>query len=82
MEEYINIKCPHCELEIIIYKNEINCGIFRHGVMKDSGIQVGPHSSKEECDDLVKNELIYGCGKPFSLSKKNNEYCIEKCDYI
>lgn len=82
MEDYINIECPHCKLQIVIYKNEINCAIFRHGVLKNSGIQVGPHSSKEECDNLLKNELIYGCGKPFKLVKNEKEYNVEMCEYI
>jgi len=82
MENYINVKCPHCELEIIIYKNEINCAIFRHGVLKGSGIQIGPHSSKEECDNLVSKELLYGCAKPFRLVKNEKEYNAEICEYI
>jgi hypothetical protein len=82
MEDYISIKCPHCELQIIIYKNEINCAIFRHGVLKNSGIQIGPHSSKEECEDLVMKDLIYGCGKPFKLENNNKEYNPVICDYI
>jgi hypothetical protein len=84
MEDYINIKCPHCELEIIIYKNEINCAIFRHGVYKDTGIQIGQHSSKKECDELKIKDLIYGCGKPFKLNKNKdkNEYEAIICDYI
>ncbi len=82
MEDYINIKCPHCELQIIIYRNEINCAIFRHGVMKDTGMQIGPHSSKEQCEKLANDNLIYGCGKPFKLVKKDNDYDSEKCDYI
>ena len=82
MENYIILQCPHCELQIVIYKNEINCGIFRHGVMKDSEMQIGPHSSKVECEKLVAGNLIYGCGKPFRIIKSNNEYKAEICDYI
>jgi hypothetical protein len=82
MENYITVKCPHCELVILIYRNEINCAIFRHGVLKNSGAQVGPHSSKAECDDLVLRELIYGCGKPFRLTANDKEYMAEICEYI
>jgi hypothetical protein len=57
--------CPHCGglVEII----EINCGIFRHGIIKETGQQMDPHSSKEICEHLVENNLIYGCGKPFEI---------------
>jgi hypothetical protein len=34
--------------------------------------------NKEACEELVKNDLIYGCGKPFQIVK--NEAII--CDYI
>ena len=82
MEDYITFQCLHCGLQIVIYKHEINCGIFRHGAMKDTGMQIGPHSSKAECDKLVTDNLIFGCGKPFKITKNNNEYKIEICDYI
>ena len=57
------IKCPNCEISIEVL--EINCRIFRCGVIKETMEQINPHSSKEECDQYVKNDLIYGCGKPF-----------------
>lgn len=79
MEEYIVIECPHCQTQIQIYKNEINCAIFRHGILKSTGTQIGSHSSKEECTKLIKNGLIYGCGKPFKLVDGNK---VEICDYI
>jgi hypothetical protein len=93
MEDYIVVSCPHCKLLNIIYKKEINCAIFRHGVLKNNGNQIGPHTSKEECEKLVENKLIYGCGKPFIIKNKiksddkktnedDNEYWAEECDYI
>ena len=74
------IICPHCNYYIIIEK--INCGIFRHGIYKNNGKQIKPHSSKEICDELVKNNLIYGCGKPFQILEINNTFEIKICDYI
>jgi hypothetical protein len=52
MDDYIVIKCPHCHEEIVVMKEEINCAIFRHGVLKATGQQINPHASKEECDEL------------------------------
>lgn len=83
MEAYIVIDCPHCKNTVLIYRNEINCAIFRHGIIKETGGQMNPHSSKTICDELFKNNKIYGCGKPFKLLKENkNNYKVEICDYI
>lgn len=74
------IICPHCNGSIII--EEINCGIFRHGIIIQTGEQIPPHSSKNICDELLANKLIYGCGKPFQIIMDNKEIIIQKCDYI
>jgi hypothetical protein len=72
--------CLHCNEFIIIEK--LNCGIFRHGIFKENGEQIPPHSSKEKCEYYINNNLIYGCGKPFKIILENNEYKVEICDYI
>lgn len=74
------IICPHCNNYIII--KELNCGIFRHGIYKNNGNQINPHASKEICDELVKNNLIYGCGKPFQIIEINDTFELKICDYI
>ena len=74
------VNCPHCNEFIII--EEINCNIFRHGVFKNTRIQIDPHSSKKLCDYYVENNLIYGCGKPFILVINNDTYITEMCNYI
>lgn len=76
----IFVTCPHCNAMIEVL--QINCGIFRHGVYKSSNRQINPHETKEVCDKLFVNELIYGCGKPFRLLMENNEYSTVTCDYI
>jgi len=79
----ILVYCPHCNNLILIYKNEINCAIFRHGIMKSDLKQIDPHLSKPECDRLSKEGLIIGCGKPFKLvMNKEEEYFAIKCDYV
>jgi hypothetical protein len=83
-EEYYIFECPHCGATIQVMSAEVNCQIFRHGVIKNTGEQVNPHASKEECEKLVEMNLAYGCCKPFKLFRGNNgliEY-IEKCDWI
>ena len=78
----INIECPHCNGQIIVSLNELNCKIFRHGIYKHNYEQINPHLNKQECDRLVENNLIFGCGKPFILLYKNNEFYTEICGYI
>jgi hypothetical protein len=70
------IQCPHCEQYILI--EELNCGVFRCGIMKDTFQQIASHASKEECDYLKYNDLIYGCGRAFRIIGKE----IVKCSYI
>lgn len=78
-EDYIIVSCPYCTEFIMIKKNEFNCKIFRHGTYKSNHNQIDPHLSKELCDKLVKDDLIYGCGKSFQLTEKNDT---KICDYI
>lgn len=78
----IIITCPHCSEYIVIHEKETNCRIFRHGVYKHNMTQIHPHSSKDECDRLVKENHIYGCGKPFQLVLKNEKETAIICDYI
>jgi hypothetical protein len=80
--EYILIECPHCKEQIQIFKNEINCSIFRHAVFKDTMEQVNPHLSKDECERLKEADRVFGCCKPFKIVIKDNQYYGEICDYI
>lgn len=59
--------CPHCDdgATIAVAHNEINCKIFRHGKYLKSGRQIPPHTGQAECERLVREKLIDGCGKPF-----------------
>lgn len=79
-EEYIIVTCPYCEDSIIIYKDEINCKIFRHAIYKKSKRPVNPHLSELKCKSLVKSKKVYGCCKPFKLSDDSHK--AEVCDYI
>ena len=72
------VKCPHCFNLCSIATKEIRCKIFRHGILKSNLKPIPPHSSKELCDYLAQNGLVYGCAKPFTFDGNT----IEKCDYI
>jgi len=72
--------CPHCKDPIIIKK--INCGIFRHGVLKRTQKQMNPHTDESVCEQLIKDDLIYGCGKPFKIVVKDGLLEAVECGYI
>ena len=76
----IAVKCPHCDLFMVI--EQLNCRIFRHGILRSNGKQINPHSSKEMCDYYIANERIYGCGQPFRLENINSNLVAVICDYI
>lgn len=78
----IILECPHCNGSIVITK--VNCGIFRHGVIKKTNKPIHPHLSKPCCEKLILDNLIYGCGKPFRIVKNdtNTTFTVSKCDYI
>ena len=82
MEPFMILSCPHCESSVIVASSEINCGIFRHGVYKSTFQPIDPHLPKNQCDQLVQSDKIYGCGKPFRIRKTNEETIIEICDYL
>lgn len=70
--------CPHCNITIEVQKNQINCQIFRCGVLKSNGNQIGPHTCKAQCDLLKQQDKIWGCGKPFKFDGNK----VQICDYI
>lgn len=66
------VNCPHCKEEVIISK--LNCCIFIHAVMKKTGKQVNPHTSKAKMEILKKQDSIYGCGNGFRITQKEDKY--------
>ena len=79
----IIFKCKHCFENFIINKNDFNCKIIRHGVLKSNFQPINPHESKYNCDTLYNNNLIYGCGKPLIIiENSDNTYDVEICGYI
>lgn len=83
--------CPHCDMFVQVEKNQVNCHIFRHAYLVNKLSngqiqllgQIGPHTPKAQCDQLIKEERIVGCGRPFKFVKQDNgEYRAEICGYI
>lgn len=77
-DDFYLFKCPYCKSSIVVMKNELNCKIFRCGVLKKNNEPINPHAPKVECDRLKELDLIDGCGRPFIF---RGDY-VEKCDYI
>jgi hypothetical protein len=50
--------------------------------MKSDYKQIPPHLPKVECDKLVAEDKIYGCGKPFQLVLVEGEWKPVICEYI
>ncbi len=59
--------CKHCQEPFVVSGNDFNCRILRHGVYKHNMEHIPPHASKEECDALVRDGLIFGCGRPLRI---------------
>ena len=86
-DNFYCVNCPHCNGSIIILHNEINCRIFRHGAYRENMQPIPPHASKVECDSLVAENRIVGCGKPFRVedgidASRNRILNAIICDYI
>jgi hypothetical protein len=81
-EDYLVFPCPHCEELTVVMKNEINCQIFRHAIYKNSYEQVNPHLPQKLCEYLTRNNITYGCSKPFRIDKVNEKFIVSKCEYL
>lgn len=83
VDDFYLFSCPHCNGEIHVKKNEVNCCIFRHGAFKKPDLPpVPPHLSKEECDALLERGEVYGCMKPFRFVRHAEGNYVEACGYI
>jgi hypothetical protein len=82
----IIVECPHCKGTVVILEKQLNCKIFRHGIFKKNGNQIDPHMKKQDCEMLIRDKIIWGCGKPFKVIETNPDNCktyhTEICDYI
>ena len=78
----IIVTCPHCQLPFEV--EEGNCLVFRHAVDKKTLAPIAPHTPQAECEKLLREEKILGCGKPLRLAydKAARLWIGEICDYI
>lgn len=79
--DYYIRACPHCGQFVQLFKAELACCIFRHGVFIGTNEPLPPHASS----DLIATwasptPLFYGCGRPFRFDPITKT--LEVCDYI
>jgi hypothetical protein len=76
-DDIFYFECPHedCKMMIQVPRNEIRCTIFRHAVFKNEMKFVPPHASKEECERWLRENLVFGCAKPFKFDGNKVEIC-------
>ena len=83
MDVLLTLTCPHCLDPLQVAVGEINCGIFRHAVLRATMTQVNPHAPKSVCDTLAATGSIYGCGQPFAVRRTSDGgFVTEKCEYV
>jgi hypothetical protein len=71
-------ECPHCSMMCQVPRSEIRCTIFRHAIFKKDFSFVPPHAPKITCDKWIKDDIVYGCAKPFKFDGKT----VSIIDYI
>lgn len=82
MNDYCIFNCPTCSCMIQIFKKDLNCHIFRHGIFKSNGKQINPHSDEKTVLGYISQDLIYGCGHPFKIENKDSKLAISVCEWI
>lgn len=85
-------QCPNCGGIVQVEQGQLNCRIFRHGYFfvktgpkSDELVlttQMNPHESKEVCDQLVQDNKVIGCAKPFRVVERDGLKIVETCGYI
>ena len=82
-QDTLYVICPHCGAGVEVPPFSLNCAIFRHGAFIDNLEPIDPHASRELCEWLAANGLIYGCGRPFTIARDaSGGVSATKCDYV
>lgn len=77
---YICVLCPTCWGVVFVAKHELNCAVFRHGIMLATGEPIPPHATQIECEELIKQKAVLGCGQPFKIEAYQDEVPIASDD--
>lgn len=81
--DHLIFQCPHCGEYVLVYLRDLNCKIFRHAVFKNNYVNINPHTSREDCINLINKQQIFGCAKPFQIIQlPNNTFQVQQCNYV
>ena len=76
-------ECPHCDGPIEVEKHAVACRIFRHASFKRPNCEpIPPHTPKAQCEELLTQNLVHGCTRPFLFVFAQPQNYVEICDYI
>ena len=79
-QPFYTFKCPHCKILTQIFVHEIACNMFRHASQSTNwNSNIGPHTSKAIIDQLLVQNRLVGCGKPFRFMP--DRAFVEPCEY-
>lgn len=72
------VVCPNCGGGCVISQRDLNCQVFRHAVVIATGQPLNPHAGQAECERMLTENKIRGCGAPFRFDGET----ATKCGYI
>ena len=73
--------CPHCFGPSQVLPAQVACKIFRHAVYVKNNMPINPHMPEAQCNELVAQNAVRGCAKPFEFIPINGGFMVQKCGY-
>lgn len=67
MKNYLILKCPYCGQENVIFENDKASKFYRCGIYKYNCLQIPFDKPPYFYEELVRQNLIFGCTKIFLL---------------
>ena len=84
---YKIVKCPHCELLVLVYIKDYNCKIFRHGTYKNDltkqktliDLSLSLISDPDACNNFNLILVLYFCSRNINYRENQiKEFCIDR----
>lgn len=66
-QRWLYFVCPHCESGVVMLESEIACRRAIHAVLRDSFQQVNPHAPRSLCEQLLKENKVFGCCRSIEI---------------
>ena len=81
LDNILFFECIKCGIGLEVHIKDLNCKIFRCGAYKKNLQPIHHHASKYDCDKLVRDNLIIGCGCAFEIIQIQDLYTAVECSY-